>query len=93
MYFQLEHIVSRKLGGSDDLDNLACACLRCNLAKGVLISGLDEDGKEVRLFNPRTQQWHEHFRIADGRIDGLTSTGCVTVRVLNLNTPERLDER
>lgn len=92
-YFQLEHIVSRKLGGSDDPDNLACACLRCNLAKGTLISGLNEDGEEVRLFNPRSQPWDEHFRITNGRIDGLTSTGRVTVKVLNFNTPERLDER
>ncbi len=85
--------MSRKLGGSDDLDNLACACLRCNLAKGALISGLDEDGNEVRLFNPRTQQWEEHFRMANGRIEGLTRTGRVTVKVLNVNTPERLEER
>ena len=30
----VEHIVARQHGGSDDPDNLALACHRCNLHKG-----------------------------------------------------------
>ena len=31
----LEHIVPRNHGGTDDLDNLAIACARCNSEKGL----------------------------------------------------------
>jgi 5-methylcytosine-specific restriction endonuclease McrA len=31
---QIEHIVPRKHGGSDVPENLALACIDCNLAKG-----------------------------------------------------------
>ncbi len=31
---QIEHIIARKHGGSDEVENLALACDRCNLLKG-----------------------------------------------------------
>jgi 5-methylcytosine-specific restriction endonuclease McrA len=38
---QIEHIVPRKHGGNDDLDNLALACIDCNLRKGTNLTGID----------------------------------------------------
>ncbi len=40
---QIEHIISRKHGGSSDVDNLALACVFCNRPKGTDIgTNLDE---------------------------------------------------
>lgn len=36
----IEHIVARQHGGSDDVDDLALACHRCNLCKGPNLSGV-----------------------------------------------------
>ena len=47
-----------------------------------------------RLFNPRQQVWDEHFRInSEGSLSGLTPEGRVTVAVLRLNEPERVEQR
>lgn len=88
---QIEHIISRKHGGSDDPSNLALACDRCNLHKGPNLTGVDpESGAVVLLFHPRQHVWHEHFLWQDVEILGLTSIGRATVRVLNMNAPRRL---
>jgi hypothetical protein len=31
----VDHIIPRAKGGTDDIDNLVAACLRCNCAKGI----------------------------------------------------------
>ncbi|HTU26018.1 MAG TPA: HNH endonuclease signature motif containing protein [Pirellulales bacterium] len=89
--FHVEHIVPRKHGGGDSLDNLALACPDCNLRKGSDLTGIDpETGSVVRLFDPRTQNWSEHFAWDGVRVKGRTAIGRVTVRVLDLNHPDRL---
>src|SRR5439155_1312060 len=58
----IEHIVPRIHGGSDDLDNLALACIDCNLHKGPNLTGVDPETKRVtELFHPRLQRWEDHF--------------------------------
>jgi hypothetical protein len=47
----------------------------------------------VRFFNPRNDRWSEHFQSHDGKIEGLTEIGEVTVRILEFNQPERLTLR
>jgi 5-methylcytosine-specific restriction endonuclease McrA len=37
----LEHIIPRIHGGSDDINNLALACIDCNLHKGPNLAGID----------------------------------------------------
>src|ERR1039457_110363 len=37
----VEHIVAKQHGGSEDPDNLALACHRCNLHKGPNLTGID----------------------------------------------------
>jgi hypothetical protein len=81
-------------GGSEDTDNLALACHRCNLQKGPNLTGIDpETGQIVRLFHPRRDRWSDHFRHEYARIDGLTAIGRATVRVLDLNDARRLELR
>ena len=52
---QLEHVVPKKHGGTDAEDNLALACIDCNLAKSSNLTGIDpETGRVTLLFHPRT---------------------------------------
>ena len=91
---QIEHVIPRKHRGSDDENNLALSCVRCNLGKSSNLSGIDNDsGEIVTLFNPRTQNWFEHFAFENARIIGITPTGRATVAVLNINEDERLQLR
>ena len=43
----VEHVVAKQHGGSDDADNLALACHRCNLQKGPNLTGIDPLTGEV----------------------------------------------
>jgi 5-methylcytosine-specific restriction endonuclease McrA len=87
---QIEHIIPRKHGGGDDGENLALACIDCNLSKSSNLSGIDPmTGQTVPLFNPRSQHWHEHFVWQGIVLFGLTPVGRGTIRVLNINDVER----
>lgn len=91
---QVDHIVSRKHGGSSTSENLAYACVLCNRHKGSDVTSIDpRTGEAVRLFDPRRHRWADHFRIDGAFIEPLSSVGAATVRLLRLNAPERLAER
>jgi HNH endonuclease len=91
---QIDHVIAEKHGGQTTLDNLALSCLPCNRRKASDIGAIDpESGQFIRLFNPRTQAWLDHFTIESGRIIGLTAEGRATVEFMQLNSPERLQER
>ena len=91
---QIEHVVSRKHHGSDDLDNLALACAECNLHKGSDLTGIDPDtGQVIPLFNPRRDRWDEHFAWDELRIVGRSPVGRTRVGLLQLNSPARLRVR
>ena len=84
----MEHILPRSLGGTDDRENLAASCYRCNEFKGAKTHAVDpETGQFVALFNPRTQIWTAHFLWVNGgtHIAGITLTGRATVMALRLN--------
>ena len=86
--FTLDHLLPQSLGGSDQLDNLALACRRCNERRYNFTTGIDlETGLETQLFQPRKQLWAEHFIWADEgiKIINLTSTGRATCNRLDLN--------
>lgn len=90
----VEHIVAKQHGGSDDLNNLALACHRCNLRKGPNLTGVDPMNNEVvPLFHPRRDQWAEHFLFRGVRIMGITPVGRATVHVLAMNDVRRLELR
>ncbi len=74
--FQIEHIVAKQHRVDDGLGNLALACPDCNRRKGPNLTTLDrKTGDVIRLFNPRSDDWSEHFEVADGVIIGLTAIG------------------
>lgn len=88
----IDHVQPRSLGGSDNLNNLALACRRCNERRYNFTTGIDpETETEVALFNPRQQQWSDHFIwSADAlRIIGRTSIGRATCNRLDLNDERR----
>ena len=93
---EVEHITPRVLGGGDDEENLWLSCSLCNRYKGIQIEAVDlQTNQTVRLFNPRTQVWSEHFAwSSDGvRIMGLTETGRATVDALQLNNEIAVEVR
>ena len=89
-----DHIVPLQHGGNSDDQNLALACFRCNRNKGPNIGSFDPvTGVLTPFFNPRLQQWEEHFRWQEAVIVPLTPEARVTVKILRLNTEDRLQER
>ncbi|HTX39070.1 MAG TPA: HNH endonuclease signature motif containing protein [Bryobacteraceae bacterium] len=90
--FHIEHIVSRQHGGFDDPGRLALACDRCNAYKGPNLTSIDPDTSAiVALFNPRQDVWGDHLAVRGGHITGSTAKGRVTVRLLNMNAPRRVE--
>lgn len=91
--FTVDHVTPLNRGGSDNLDNLALACFHCNRRKSDREVGLDPiSGEPTQLFNPRTQEWNEHFIWSHDhlRIIGLTPYGRATVDALELNRERAL---
>jgi len=93
---QIDHIIPEALGGSSGEENLWLACALCNAHKGCKVATLDPvTGEIVRLFNPRTQAWYDHFAWqAEGTlIVGRTPIGRATVIALRLNRPTLVKAR
>lgn len=91
---QIEHVRPKKHGGTDEPANLALACIDCNLRKGANLTGIDPDtGQVIELFNPRNQQWSEHFAWRGCLIAGMSPIGRTTIRVLELNSEDRVRVR
>jgi 5-methylcytosine-specific restriction endonuclease McrA len=87
----VEHIIPKIHGGADDLENLALACIDCNLHKGTNLTGVDPETRQVtKLFHPRQQSWDDHFEWRGIRIHGKTAVGRTTVRVLHMNSEDQL---
>lgn len=89
-----DHILPRQHGGETTFENLALACLRCNRHKGPNVGSFDpETGELVPLFNPRKQIWEEHFALDEEWIRPLSAEARVTLKILQLNQVDRLEER
>lgn len=92
----MDHILPQVAGGSDEPENIAAACYRCNEFKGSKTHAPDPATSTlVPLFNPRQQSWTEHFSWANGgtHIVGLTPTGRATVIALRLNNDYVVEAR
>jgi hypothetical protein len=94
--FEVEHIVPISRGGDNAEFNLALACRSCNLRKGTRSSGVDpKSDTEARLFNPRQDEWNEHFQLEteSGKLLGRTLIGKVTVACLEMNSKTQIMAR
>ena len=88
---QPDHIIAEQHGDETTAANLALACVHCNRHKGPNIASIDSiSGQLTPLFNPRTLAWENHFALEQEHILPLTAVGRVTVQLLDLNHPDRL---
>lgn len=85
-----DHIQPRSKSGATSFENVCLACRTCNEYKSDLTEAEDPlTGKVVPLFNPRTQQWLEHFtwNLDTTKVEGVTAIGRATVIALRMNNP------
>ncbi len=86
--FHVDHVCPSAEGGATVLANLALACVSCSLRKGARLTANDPGtGQPAPLFNPRTDNWTDHFEWDDYTVIGLTPTGRATVAALAMNRP------
>jgi hypothetical protein len=86
--FTVDHVIPLLEGGATNEDNLALACFHCNRQKSLRTAAPDpQTGQEAPLFNPRQQQWREHFIWSPDKllVIGLTPVGRATVAALRFN--------
>src|SRR2546425_7705972 len=89
--FSVDHVIARKHGGGDEIDNLAFCCLRCNLYKGTDLTSIDPVSRAVvNLLNPRRDSWQAHFQWRHAELIGVTPSGRATVALLQMNASERV---
>lgn len=92
--FEMEHIIAEKHDGITESENLALSCPCCNRFKGSDLGSIDPETRQLTpFFNPRVQQWSDHFRPYGGTIVPLTASGRVTAKILQFNLLERILER
>ncbi len=94
--FTIDHLIPVSLGGSSGLDNLALACFNCNRCKTNKLSAIDSVSEtEVLLFNPRQDNWSDHFIWSTNKVEivGVTATGRATIVALHLNRERVLQIR
>lgn len=85
---EIEHLLPLADGGESEEENLWLACRNCNSYKSSKTKAIDtETNQTVKLFNPRTQNWSEHFEFSqdETQIIGKTICGRATVIALRLN--------
>lgn len=76
------------------MENTCLACAHCNGAKSSNATGYDPETDDlVPLFNPRKDEWEEHFFWEGPLLVGKTPVGRATIDVLNINEPICVDQR
>lgn len=91
---QVDHVIAEKHGGQTNRANLALACTLCNKYKGSDLASMDTvTGEIVRLYQPRGDRWSEHFQLSEGELVPVTVIGRVTIKLLQMNRPDRILER
>ncbi len=93
--FHIDRIVSAQHGGSYTPENTALACHYCNRKKGPNLASVEPGTTDplVPLFNPRTDNWLDHFEFDGAVIVGLTPTGRATVALLDMNAAKNVELR
>src|SRR4029077_5901997 len=74
--FGIDHVKVLYHHGPTSPENLALACFNCNTFKASNAAGYDPGtGELTRLFNPRTDEWSQHFAWAGPELIGSTPVG------------------
>jgi hypothetical protein len=89
------HILAVKLTTSKVINIVGKLFQPCNRNKGSDLGSIPINSDElVRFYNPRVDNWHEHFQVnSNAEIIPLTEIGEVTAFILGFNEPERIAER
>lgn len=91
---EADHIIAEQHQGLTDFENLALACFHCNRHKGPNIATINpRTGEIIRLFNPRTDRWMDHFRFNGAKIVPQSDMGNATATLLQFNSTRRLEAR
>ena len=91
---EIDHIIAEKHGGRTESENLALSCTLCNKYKGSDLASIDPNTEKiVPLYHPRQNTWREHFQLSGAEFTPLTAIGRVTIRLLQLNRLDRVEER
>jgi hypothetical protein len=91
---EIDHIIAEKHDGRTESENLALSCTLCNKYKGSDLASIDPGTEKiVPLYHPRQNLWHEHFCLSGAEFLPLTPIGRVTIRLLQLNRQDRVEER
>lgn len=96
MPLEIEHLRPVSEGGTGNEENLWLACRNCNGFKHAKTKAFDPvTGTEVSIFNPRKQNWSEHFEFNTDktRIVGKTPCGRATTIALRLNYEQAVNAR
>jgi hypothetical protein len=89
--FQIDHIIAQQHRGPTVPENLALACLLCNVHKGTNIASHDPvTAALVPLFHPRNDDWATHFEWDGPVLIGLTPIGRATIEILAINLKARV---
>jgi hypothetical protein len=92
--FHIDHVVAVKHGGTNAPENLALACSQCNHHKGSDLSTTLTSNKDIAiLYNPREDAWEAHFFVRDGSLHSNTRAGLATIKLLQINDPDRVLQR
>lgn len=94
--FSIDHIIPLSKEGKNILENLAYSCQNCNSHKYNKISGISPiDNKIAALFNPREQNWNDHFVWNENHsiIIGISLCGRATTHTLKMNETHYVDLR
>ncbi len=89
--FEIDHIISLKHGGGNELENLAYCCPHCNQYKGTDLTTFLSSYIDIQAtFNPRLDKWEANFKGEEGEILAKTRTAAATIKLLRFNEPDRL---
>jgi hypothetical protein len=92
--FHFDHIIARKHGGQTTLENLALSCCNCNRFKWTDLAGIDpHSGEIIPLFNPRSDEWRNHFSWDSSILIALTPSARATIEALQINRLDAIQSR
>ncbi len=91
----LDHYQPRSADGTDEVDNLVYARVKCNQYKGEYWPTTAEKNAGLYVLHPRRHSVTTHLRQneASAELESLTNTGAFHVRLLRLNRPPLVAHR